>query len=189
MKCLQLPILTVAFIAMCGCGEHTYYGELYEQYSKSSGTSKIDKFSIRLIIRESHPEQNRDALSFLLSNTTEKHGHPYTLIIVSNFHGQTSDTVKIREVKLKKGSQQEIILLSESDNEMLITYESWLEDAVSGNIELPLHDNLPFLDGQKVTVTVKYQPPNSSQIYEVETVYVGKVKKRTYTSIDVLNSV
>ncbi len=189
MKCLKLSILTVAFITMCGCGIHTYYGELYEKHSKSSGVSKIDEFSIRLIISESHPEKSKSGLSFLLSNTTEKHGYPYTIIIASSFHGQTNDTVKIREVKLKKGSQQEIFLLSESEDEMLIAYKPWLEGAVNGNIELPLHDKLPFLDGQKVTVTVKYKPPNSSQIYKVETVFVGRVKKRTYTSFDVLNSV
>ncbi len=115
MKCLILSILTVTFIAMCGCSKHTYYGELYKQHSKSSGISKIDKFRIRLIINESHPEWNKGILSFLLTDTTEKHGYPYTLRIVSNFYGQTNDTVKIREVKFKIGSQQEIVLLSESD--------------------------------------------------------------------------
>ncbi len=188
MKCLQLSILTIAFIAMCGCGEHTYYGELYKKHS-ISGTSKVDEFRIRIIIHESHPGWDKGMWFFLLSNTNEKHGAPYELIIASTFYGQTNDTVKIHEVKLKIGSQSEIILHSEIDDNMQITYKPWMENAVSGNIKLPLHDKLPFLDGQKVTVTVKYQPPNSSQIYEVETVYVGKVKKRTYTSIDVLNSV
>ncbi len=76
---------------------------------------------MRLIINESNPEWDKGILYFLLADTTEKHGHPYTLAIV--------------------------------------------------------------------TVTVKYQPPSSPQIYEMETVFVGQVRKRTYTSMDVLNSV
>ncbi len=189
MKYLILSILTVTLIVICGCGKHTYYGELYKQHSKPSGISNIDKFHMRLIISESHPEMNKGILSFLLTDTTEKHGYPYTLLIASDFYGQTNDTVKIREIKLKIGDRQEVVLLSKSDDGMLITYKPWLEYAVTGNVALPLHDKLPFLEGQKVTVTVKYQPPDSSQIYEMKTVYVGQVTKRIYTSMDVLNSV
>ncbi len=188
MKRLLLVSLTVACIVISGCGKHTYHGEQYKRKSMS-GTSKIDKFQIKLSIAETHPEFDGNILWFLLSNTHEEHGYPNKLLISSQFYGRTDDPVKICEIKMTIGSQPEIILLDEDHEDMLILYKPWIERAVSGNLVLPLGDKLPFVKGQKVTVVVKYQPPESSQIYEVKTVFEGTVTDRSYTSIDVLNSV
>lgn len=139
---------------------------------RSSFSRTIDRFRILVLINDNY-EQIVDCDS-LFCDSSGRRGPPYTLVISTSFYGETTDAVAIHEVVLRIGSDTPIALHSANDEPIRRSFEPWLDHAVKANHHIPLDEQLSFVAGKEVTVTVRFQPPESTETQTITTVFQGK---------------
>lgn len=173
-----IPLL----LCLSACGESTMHSESYQRLiddPRSSFSRTIDQFRIHVLINDTY-EQIVDCDS-LFCDSSGRRGPPYTLVISTSFYGETVDTVAIHEVTLQIGPDAPIMLHSADDEPIGRSFEPWLDHAVKANYRIPLDEQLSFVAGEEVTVTVRFQPPESTETQTITTVFQGK-KKSVSTS-------
>ena len=139
---------------------------------RSSFSRTIDRFRIHVLINDTY-ERIVDCDS-LFCDSSGQRGPPYTLVISTSFYGETMDAVTIHEVTLQIGSGTPITLHNADDEPIRRSFEPWLDHAVKANHHIPLDEQLSFVAGEEVTVTVRFQPPESAETQTITTVFQGK---------------
>lgn len=139
---------------------------------RSSFSKTIDQFHIQLLVNATY-EQISDCDS-LFCDSSGRRGPPYTLVISTSFYGETRDAVAIHEVMLQIEAETPIALHSVENEPIRRSFEPWLDHAVKTSHRIPLVGILPFVEDQEVVITVRFQPPQSTEIRTITTVFRGK---------------
>ncbi len=154
------------------------YSDAYERQigdPRSSLARKVDQFYIRLLINPTYyPIDDCDSV---FCDSSGRRGPPYTLVIGTSYYGETADAVAIHEALLQRGSGAPIALHRADDEPLRLFFEPWLDHAVKANHLVPLGENLPFVAGEDVIVTVRFQPPESSEVHTITTVFRGTTER------------
>ncbi len=186
----HITILISAFFLFSGCGEHEHYSEAY--VLKSGKDYNVNYFHIWLTVGAKHSHSDLDQWSqfkFLFKDTHEASGYPYTLLIGSRYIGDLKETAKIFDLKMKVGAAKEVDLLRNHQAVMEIDYDLSTDSPIPGTVELPLGDQLNFSEGQQVTFTMTFRPPDSKRTQILKYVFEGKAKHHTYTTMDLINPI
>ncbi|MEM9380577.1 MAG: hypothetical protein AAGB93_11560 [Planctomycetota bacterium] len=171
-------------IAACviACGEHTHE---VEDYVHKPGQpphalqTELGPFRLRTAISGSNTT-SRPA-STVMTDSQGRLAGPYTLHVITSYYGETRDVCSVLEVSMQIGRRPPVVLHSINDGEVDVTFEPWLDHAVSGSHRIPLGDRLPFQEDDEVHFTVAFRPPGTDQVHRLRTSYVGR-KRRTTTS-------
>lgn len=186
---LSLTKMVVVFICtvLAACAEHTSYGEFYKPTYSSAKEGK--PFNIDAYIRGSSDiEDNATMWRYLFFDSHQQIGAPYRLIVVSRYYGIPDKDVSLVSVLLRLNKSQQVLVIK-PEEETFISYEPWLEHAVSGNIEVGLNGILGFHEGNEITIIVDYINPITGKREQFEKSFVGRIEERSFGAIDILNSV
>lgn len=184
---MKVLILLLTILTLTSCAEHTQHSEVY--LWKTLERYETQDFNISLVISENHDSKGNhpSLISSAFYSTHQNSGYPYRLLIASRYYGKEVDTTKIVELDMQVADGQKMNLLEAEEIE--ISYHPPQDPTMPGTIGLPLGDELFFYEGQKITVTMKFIPPNSKEAHTISQVFVGKTKSNSYNFIDILNSV
>lgn len=162
-------------LCLSACGESTMHSESYQRQiddPRSSFSKTIDQFRIHVLINDTYePINDCDSL---LCDSSGRRGPPYTLVISTSFYGETTDMVAIHGVMLQIGSGAPISLHSAYDEPIRLSFEPWLDHAVKANHHIPLDGTLPYVENQEAVITVRFQPPESTETHAITTVFRSK---------------
>ena len=184
----RTTLTSLTLLWVTGCGVSTQHTERYLRdvgNPESSFEKKIDRFHIKLLLngtREESPE-SRDSVFF---DSVAFVRAPHTLFVSTAFYGTTEDTVEIHNVTMQVDDQTPIVLHESGETPVQLVFEPWLDHAVSATHELPLGDRLPFVDGQHVSFTVEFVPPESTESHSIRTVFRAEFRTREVSKLEMI---
>ena len=114
---------------------------------------------------------SRDSVFFDTHSVTQP---PYTLHISMASYGETLGVAEIRRITMQLEQEPPVALHDENDAVIALTFEPWLEHAVSAGTDISLGDRLSFVDGQSVTIDVQFTLPGLDGVQSIRTVFRGK---------------
>ncbi len=185
-KTCLAALTLLALFGTSGCGDSTQHMERYVRdigNPASSFAREIDRFHIQLLLRGTRHEtsESRDSVFF---DSVAFLRAPYTLHVSTAFYGTTEDTARIHSVTMRVNDEAPVVLHGRDSAPLQLEFVPWLEHAVSANLELPLDERLPFVDGQLVTVDVEFEPPESNDTYSITTVFRAEARTSKISKLE-----
>lgn len=181
-------LITVGFAACAmACGEHTHEVEDYVHMPGQPPhalCAELGPFRLRTAI--SGLNITSRPASTVLTDSRGRLVGPYTLHVVTSYYGEPQDVCSLLEVTMQIGRRPRVVLHSMNDVEVDVTFEPWLDHAVSGSHRIPLGDRLPFQEDDEVQFTVVFRPPGSDQVHRLRTSYVGRRRRTTTSKLETL---